>query len=461
MNVDDTIVAVSSPPGAAARGIVRLSGPAARTIAARLFQAHPAGPSADLAAAGCLPGKVTIHGTPLPATAYIFVSPRSYTGQDVVEIHTVGAPVVLGLVVEACLAGGARRAEAGEFTARAFFSGGMDLSQVHGVAGMIAARSDEQLRAAQRLLHGALSQTALAAREDLADLLSLVEGAMDFADEPIEFITPEALRRRLSDIAELLRSTVAAGRRMERWGELPRVVLVGRPNAGKSSLLNRLTGVDRAICAPVAGTTRDTLSAPLRLTHIECLLVDAAGLDEAATPLEARAQRVARQAVEQADLVIRVIDLVASGPPLPVPPTRAPAIVVGAKCDLVPAGSRARREEELAGLIGAPMCLTSAVTGEGCEVLKQRVEEVLLSRPAAVQDAAIALVAEHRAALDRAVAAIDSAGRIAGRCRETLAEADLVAFELREAAHALGTLVGEEDTEDLLGRIFSRFCVGK
>ncbi|MBK8268909.1 MAG: 50S ribosome-binding GTPase [Planctomycetes bacterium] len=244
----------------------------------------------------------------LPASLLCFRAPRSYTGQDTIELHTIGSPVLLGMIVEIFLAGGARRAEPGEFTARAFLAGKLDLSQVHAVAGLIAARSDMQLRAAQSLLHGALSQRANEAREELADLLSLVEGAMDFADEPIEFITADALRERLSKTHAMLSATIDAGHRAERWGGLPRVLLVGRPNAGKSSLLNALTGIHRAIASPIAGTTRDAISAPLNLGETECLLIDIAGLDDATNELDRIAQHLAHQAIQDADLILEVID---------------------------------------------------------------------------------------------------------------------------------------------------------
>src|SRR5262249_14272531 len=160
---------------------------------------------------------------------------------------------------------GARRAEAGEFTARAFLSGALDLSAAQGVAATISAQSDEQLHAARRLLDGDLAVLARSAREELADLLALVEGSLGFADEPLEFSTPVDLNERLAQLARHLKSTLAAGTAAERFGELPRVLLAGLPNAGKSSLLNRLTGLDRAICSPVPGTTRDCLAAPLRM----------------------------------------------------------------------------------------------------------------------------------------------------------------------------------------------------
>lgn len=495
MNIDDTIVAVSSPPGAADRGIVRLTGPGAFQIVEQLFQPEsmPDGKFARLPpemvqpSPRCLASltefpkalKGTVHlgEAQLPSIAYVFKSPGSYTAQDTVELHTIGSPVLLAMIVEAAIQLGARRAEAGEFTARAFLAGRLDLSQVHGIAGMIAARSDLQLKAAERLLHGALSQRAMEARESLADLLSLVEGAMDFADEPIEFIAPDDLRSRLAQLKKRLTATVDAGLRAERWGRLPRVLLIGKPNAGKSSLLNRLTGLDRAICTPVAGTTRDVLTAPMTIGDHECLLVDVAGLDDAARHRpDILAQAMAHDAIGDADLFLLVMDI--TGPIDPAQPALtsclepAASIVVGNKCDLASADQSALFQSTFPeGLV------VSAQTGAGCDALAGRIAELLTGRESDRQDDAIALMAEHRASLDRAIDAIDRAITLASTSPNQpggadcstdseiadagLANADLVAAELRIAADELGVLVGQDQTEDLLGRIFSRFCVGK
>jgi len=468
INLDDTIVAISSPRGSGARGIVRLSGPEAVAIAAGVFSASTGDEPGAVADSRYLEGQIEVAPGRLPGAAYLFRAPRSYTRQDVVELHLLGAPGVLALVVEACLTAGARRAEPGEFTARAFLAGAFDLSQVHGIAGMIAARSDHQLRAAERLLHGALARTARKAREELAELLSLVEGALDFADEPIEFITVGELQQRLNAVQESLRSTAAAGLRAERWGQLAHVVLAGEPNVGKSSLLNRLTGLDRAICAPLAGTTRDVLSAPLEMEATECLLIDVAGLmDEyEAEGLHGRIQAAARQAMRHADLVLQVVDAGSDvdqarveGAVLGV--CSAPRIIVANKSDLLSPDRRAVVDEELRRRTGSPVCLISAVTGEGCEALKVEIERALSGRPVDVHDASIALMAEHRDALERSIDALERAIGLASECDEALMNAELVAAELHTAAEALGTLVGQEDVEDLLGRIFSRFCIGK
>lgn len=562
MDPDDTIVAISSPPGAGVRGIVRLSGPNAVAIGDDLFEAEMDGGIRLREASGNrhVSGSIRIGPHRLPAAVYLFLSPRSYTRQDIVEFHLLGAPAVLGWLLEECLRRGARRAEPGEFTARAFLSGALDFSQVHGVAGTIAARSDLQLQAAQRLLHGALGQAASAAREELADLLSLVEGALDFADEPVAFITAAELKRRLAVVRDALAATSAAGLRSERWGQLPQVVLAGPPNVGKSSLLNRLTGLDRAICAPLAGTTRDVLSAPLRIGASECLLIDMAGLagdversigcaegpgdgtdqafqliegrtggverparviDEGVRGIEdgtaqaiegrvggvegpdAEAQRAARQAIRDADMILHVFDITqpetwhigglgldaaryaswetrldaAEPSSLEKRPPKegasetdalegsdVPRLLVFNKADLTPAGSTAAKAiEDLCRRTGLDAVATSATTGLGCEALVGRIESMLQGRPVARHDGGIALVAEHRQALQDATEAIERAIQLTGVSGgdEDLQQAELVAAELHAAADALGTLVGQEDVEERLGRVFSRFCIGK
>ena len=465
MNLDDTIVAISSPPGAAWRGIVRLSGPKAVPIADRLLKPEAHAHLREPRTNRVLAGHVRLHGTDMPCQAFVFHAPRSYTRQDMVELHLLGAPGILALVVEPCLENGARRAEPGEFTARAFLAGAMDLSQVHGVAGMVAARSDQQLQAASRLLHGELARAALIAREEIADLLSLVEGALDFADEPIEFITPQALRQRLSAVVQSLESTAAAGLRMERWERLPHVLLAGPPNAGKSSLLNVLTGLDRAICTPIPGTTRDVITAPLQIGGSECLLVDTAGLGAAVDQLDARAQDVARRALESADLILSVQDASALDPQCKPDvlgllfaheKSAGPVVKVLNKADLIDPVSPLRASASETGCL-----FVSTVTGEGCDELKGRIRAVLHERDVDIHEDAVALMAEHHEALQQAVESARRAIALAEQSPKSLANADIVAAELRIAAGALAALVGQDDTESLLGRVFARFCVGK
>lgn len=469
MTIDDTIVAISSPPGAGERGIVRLSGPGAVEILSRVFLADSMHDFSGESRPVRIVGVLRIGGENVAAAAIVFPDGKSYTGQPLVELHLSGAPTLLGMVVETCLEAGARRAEAGEFTARAFMSGRLDLSQAHGVAGMIAAHTDQQLRAAERLLHGQLGEVALAVREDLADLISLVEGAMDFADEPIEFIDVPTLRTRLRSIRDQLAQTAGAGLRAERWGQLPRVVLTGRPNAGKSSLLNRLCGMDRAISTPTAGTTRDALSAVVSLANRECLIVDVAGAmdlrGDSKDSIDAQAMRMAAEAAASADVLLVVIDLTANASLEDLAEswrsTDALCVLVGNKSDLATDAQIAAFRRWCSPHAALKGVVVSAMTGDGCEVLGAEVIQLLTGRAESGADATIALMAEHREALLNALQAMDRAIELAEICDSQLNDADLAATELRIAAAALGVLVGMDQTEDMLGRVFSRFCVGK
>ncbi len=469
MTIDDTIVAISSPPGAGERGIVRLSGPGAVEILSQVFHTDSRHDFSGGSRSVRCDGALGIGGENVAAAAIVFPDGKSYTGQSLVEIHLPGAPTILGMVVEICLEAGARRAEAGEFTARAFMSGRLDLSQAHGVAGMIAAQTDQQLRAAERLLHGQLGEVALAVREDLADLISLVEGAMDFADEPIEFIDVPTLQTRLRSIRDQLAQTAGAGLRAERWGQLPRVVLAGRPNAGKSSLLNRLCGMDRAINTPIAGTTRDVLSAVVSLGDRECLIMDVAGVmdlrGDSENSIDAQAMRMAAAAAAAADVLLIVIDLAADASLENLTEcwqsSDALHVLVGNKSDLATDMQIAEFRRWCSTNAQFNGVVVSAMTGDGCEVLGAEVIRLLTGRGESGADATIALMAEHREALLHALQAMDRAIELAESCDSQLNDADLAATELRIAAAALGMLVGMDQTEDMLGRVFSRFCVGK
>lgn len=453
----DTIAAVSSPPGPAQRGIVRVAGPDALRIAANCFVAADGQPLALQPAWSRIPGSVRLGQTPLPAVACVFRKPRSYTRSDLVELHLLGSPGVLALLLDDLVAAGARRAGPGEFTARAFVAGGLDLVEAQAVAALIFAQSDAELSAARRLLSGDLSIVAAAAREELADLLSLVEGALDFADEPIDFITADQLRDRLAAIESRLMTTLSAGRAAERLGALPQVVLVGLPNVGKSSLLNRLAGRDRAIASPIAGTTRDRIAAPITLPDGHALLVDVAGAHRAADRLNVLAQGSAAAAAQDADLTIHVVDTAA-----PVAPELTPnTIVVLNKRDLLSSAELGIILDQLrSGGVERPIAV-SAATGEGCDQLIDAIAAALRGRRADVREHLLALAVEHRDALSAAIAAIRRAADLAASDERARTDAELIAAELRDAADRMGLLTGELVPDELLGRIFARFCIGK
>ncbi len=490
-------MAVSSAPGSGAVGIVRLSGPGAIDIADRIGRLSAGKWLANQRAWTRAEGEVVIQvqdagpgmaevgqseasGT-VPAFFHVFRSPRSYTRQDVVEIFTVGSPAVLDRVREACVRGGAVPAQPGEFTARAYFSGAMDLAQAEAVAGIIRAQSDTQLRASRRMMDGALAVRITTIRDQLAELLALVEADIDFAEEPIDFISPSVLQTRLEALLRELEEMLAAAPPIERLSRLPHILLLGPPNAGKSSLMNRLSGTSRAICAAVAGTTRDILSGPIRIGRGEAMLLDTAGVDETEDDIIAQARSLTLSAAEGVDLVCIVLDaagfrgafrdakvddeLRQSGMTsfikrvgeLDLPLT----VLAVNKCDLLDG-------EEKAGILAAAESLgwgravaVSAVTGEGVDELRRRFEEVLGQAVTTTGSQAVWLTERQRSAVGETNEALRRAAGLAADASETIDCADLLAFELREALDSLGAVTGSVTTEDLLGVVFANFCIGK
>jgi tRNA modification GTPase len=450
-NAGDTIVALGSAVGPAARMIVRTSGPASLAIAASLDGTVPA----DAAAAGVSRRTLRFGGLAVPAWVYRFVSPRSYSGEDAAEYHLPGNPLLARKLLEAIVARGARPATAGEFTSRAFFNGRIDLAEAEAVAATIAAHSDRELRAARQLMGGELARRLRPAMDALADALALVEVGIDFSDEDVTFLPADALRERLASLRGLLRSLLESSARFERLSHEPTVVLVGWPNAGKSSLLNALAGVERAVVSDVAGTTRDALSARVMLTRGTVQMIDVAGLeasaldlDRAAAPpaahpmgaIERSMQAAALRAIAQADVVVLVRDLADGRPDVPL--DRTPDLVVRTKRDLHP-----DPPGDDASLV------VSVRTGEGLERLRAMLDGRCFGS-AGVSEA-LALTSRHVQAIHDTLDTLGRADAVAD------GPAELVALELREALDQLGSVLGLISPDDLLGRVFSRFCIGK
>ena len=464
--LDDTIVAVSSAPGNGAVGIVRLSGPKAIDIADTMVKVAGDVPLARRPGSTRTPGEVRpAEGIGLPAVFYVFRAPHSYTRQDLVEIHSIGSPPVLDMIRRRAMTLGAVAAQPGEFTARAFLNGAMDLAEAEAVAGVIRARTDTQLRASRWMRDGRLSHEISDARDELAELLALVEADIDFAEEPIEFITPAALRERLAAIDARLRRIPAEKKSAERLDALPRILLLGRPNAGKSSLMNALSGTSRAICAAAAGTTRDILSAPIRLGRGEAILLDAAGVDQSDDEIIAQARALTLDAAQRVDLVCLVVDLGAHEDAAAlglVHSLELPRVVVAAnKCDLLSDREVAQRVRRMEAWNIGPVRRVSAKSGAGTEVLRTAFVEALGETAGTTLSEAMLLSERQRSAIADAGSAIGRAMNLSETATETVDCADLVAFELREALDALGAVTGEVTTDDLLGRVFANFCIGK
>jgi len=379
--------------------------------------------------------------------ALYFPAPASFTGESVLELHGHGGPVVVAMIVDAVLALGARRAEPGEFSKRAFLNGKLDLAQAEAVADLIASGTEQAARAALRSLSGAFSRAVDGLAEVLVRLRLHVEAAIDFPEEEIDFLADEVLRSRLDECARRFEVLLVEARQGRVLRDGYRIVIVGRPNAGKSSLLNLLSGQEAAIVTEVAGTTRDVLREQIDVDGLAVELVDTAGLRENPDRVEAEGIRRARDAMRSADAVLWIQDASSDEPELPAesPPDDIPVIVVRNKIDLT---------GEAPGTADGVVRI-SARTGAGIDALRTRIRE--LAGYEGRGEGAFTARRRHTEALRRAFEHFD-AGRLA--LTETGA-GEILAEELRLAQVALGEITGEFTPDDLLGRIFSEFCIGK
>lgn len=456
--LDDTIVAISSPPGASAMGIVRLSGEDALRIADAMVTPSGEKPS-SLRSWSHERFEIAVgDGASAPARVVVFRAPKSYTRQDLVEIHTIGSPVLLRMICDRAEQLGATQALPGEFTARAMIAGAMSASRAEGVAALIHAESDTELRAARRLMTSELAGRIADTRGKLAETLALVEADIDFAEEPIDFISPDELRSRVDGVNAELAELLAGSAVKERIDDLPRVLIVGPPNAGKSTLLNRLSGRARALAAAVAGTTRDLLTAPARFGEVEAILIDSAGIDDSADEIIARARELVEDAASHVDLILMLTPLgefeddafAAFSERL----NPARVLRVRSKCDLDRASAAAPNTSHDA------ICV-SAATGEGLPALSGAVERRLRAGAPLVASGGVIVTRRQESSLMAAGDALDRAVALAAGVKETIDCAELLAFELREAMDALGEVSGEITTEDLLLQVFANFCIGK
>jgi tRNA modification GTPase len=461
LNSRDTIVAVSSPPGRALRALIRLSGPQAGSILERLLdRRHPALELRTLVIS-------RLQLAPIPVLAATFPAPHSYTGQDMAELQVPGHPALLDRVVHTAVVLGARPAEPGEFTFRAFLAGKLDLLQAEGIAATIAAVSDSQLHAATLLREGRLGSVAEDLVNVVTDALALVEAGIDFVDQddvvPIE---PEALAQRLARAAAKLDDLLSHSRAWGQLEALPRVVLVGPPNSGKSTLFNALLARRRALTSPIPGTTRDILAEPLTLSvsgrEVELLLIDIAGLDQPNTALDRQIQTAARAAIARADLILDIRD--ASRPPpdparVPLaacPPVSSPSAVLTI---ITKAEIRNPNNPLPPGAI-----LVSAHTGLGLSELRSALALRLADRAVGISAQMLALHPRHEQALRDAANQLAQARALLSSSRSSngsIAGAELIAAALHGALDSLACLGGRMTPDDVLGRIFATFCIGK
>jgi tRNA modification GTPase len=440
-STSDTIVAVATPPGRGGIGVVRVSGAQAEAIARRLLaRGRPLEPRRATFAHIATCDQIV---------ATFFPAPHSYTGEDVVELSAHGSPIVLGEIVSAAMSAGARLAEPGEFTLRAFLNGRIDLPQAEAVADLIDAVTPLQARAAFDQLQGTLTEAIGEIDASLFDLIARLEASVDFSEEGYHFVQPSELARALDELISRTASLVAEGRRGRLVREGLHVAIVGKPNVGKSSLFNALVGAPRAIVTEVPGTTRDLVTEVIDLEGLRVTLVDTAGLRPTDDVVEAEGVARARRAQVVADLLIVVVDgslpLDCRDQEIAYQTADYKRVIVSNKSDL---GQDPR----------ADFLSISATTGAGLDALRagmaRALDVELLSDPPAITNV------RHIALVERAHDALLRARSAAGADGNTLSE-EFVLADLQDARAAFEEISGRRTPEDVLAHIFSRFCVGK
>ncbi|GAB6165827.1 tRNA uridine-5-carboxymethylaminomethyl(34) synthesis GTPase MnmE [Thermostilla marina] len=453
--VDDTIAAISSARGSAGRGLIRICGPRAWEIVRQLYAQSDHNARADAPCCALPPEHPRVWPAvdivagelgPVPCHVFYWPQGRSYTGDQTVELHTCGSPVILGSLLEAVFRAGARPAERGEFTFRAFRAGRIDLPQAEAVLGVIEADTKSEMETALRQLSGRAFAPLYALRDRLLDLSAELELGFDFADEHLPFLDADRLRRSLADGITILDDLARAFRDETRTDDTFLVVLTGAPNAGKSSLFNALSKNASAIVANVPGTTRDFLETECREGGVLFRLIDTAGHDEAAADSIAEATgRQLQHLLKTADLIVRCIDGSAPGQAALSISSRKPVVTIVTKADLpaVPV----LPEHDLKVSIHQPASLVNL----------RRLIARRLTESADSSALVPATAARCRKALLEARRALTEALRLAD---DSPAE-ELIAAELRVALDQLGEIVGAVYTDELLDRIFSRFCIGK
>ncbi|MCZ6690192.1 MAG: tRNA uridine-5-carboxymethylaminomethyl(34) synthesis GTPase MnmE [Planctomycetota bacterium] len=456
--VDETIFAISSPPGRGWRGVVRISGTAAIPVAAELVRLSSGEDPLQFAGHEVRDGEVLPwgDGPSVPGSLVIMRAPRSYTREDVAEIHTLSSPPVLAALSERLLERRIRPAGPGEFTRRAFLAGRIDLAQAEAVIQIIEAEDEASLRAAQRKLEGGLSKRIGSLKEELADLLARVEAGIDFSEQGIEIISDEGIGTSIEQLRLGIANVIdgqGAGIGSIRDSGI-HVCLAGVPNVGKSSIFNRLVGEDAAVVTAEEGTTRDFLRATFEEDGIRFRLTDPAGIRDSKDPVEEEASRRARELIRSSDIGIVVVDGSREGAPredeiIQMAPARSMLLVIN-KSDLP------RRRGQGESIPEDRVVITSARTGMGFEELRTALVRIARTGKGTGPGADYMLAARERGLLRRAMEDLRTAARI-----HEQGGMDRLASDLREALDRLGEVTGEVPNEEILDRIFSRFCIGK
>lgn len=442
MERGDTIAAPATPFGSGAIALTRVSGPEALEVVGKIFRGRRA--LGELTPGKASLGRMEKDGQLIDEVLVtVFRGPHSYTGEDVVEISGHGGVVVSRAVLQAVIDSGARLAEAGEFTQRAFLNGKMDLTQAEAVMDLINARGEASARAAAAQLGGRLGQSIEELRGELLSALAHLEAFIDFPEEGIDPESGRVLLQRIDTAVGRVDSLLATADEGRMLREGVRLVIHGEPNVGKSSLLNLLLGYDRAMVSDVPGTTRDTIEENLTLRGIPFRLIDTAGLRVSEDPLEVEGMRRTRERVAAADVTLRVVEATNMES---LGYAESPDILVINKIDLAPGCAIPE------GAVGV-----SCLSGSGLEALVEAVVARANLADLGRFEEAVAINARHRGCLEKAASAL-AAARVS---LERTDPPELTAVELRAALASVGDVVGAVDTEDVLGKIFSTFCIGK
>lgn len=451
MNLDDTIVALATPPGRGGIGVVRLSGPAARDIAGSMLHCKQA----------LEPGRAVFSELVEPSTGTrideavvtYFAKPHSYTTDDVVEISAHGSPVVLRHVVELATAAGARLAEPGEFTMRAFLNGRIDLTQAEAVHDLIESQTLYQAQVAAQQLEGALSKRLRPIKKKLVDLIAVMEAGIDFAEDDVAVLPAQEIIARLAEVREpleQLRASFAYGKIVHQGLTL---AIVGRPNVGKSSLFNRLVERERAIVTAVPGTTRDLVTETVALAGIPLKLIDTAGIRHSTDEAESIGIRKSYEALSDADMVLVVLDsthdLAGEDHELLGACEGRRALAVANKVDLAP--------QRCFQIDGRQVFRTSAATGEGIASLRQEILNQVSGHAGGEQETGFLTNIRHQRLVEESLACLDAARHAAsGKIPH-----EMIMLDLYGALRPLDAITGETTTDDILNLIFSSFCIGK
>ncbi|MGP1366225.1 MAG: tRNA uridine-5-carboxymethylaminomethyl(34) synthesis GTPase MnmE [Schwartzia sp. (in: firmicutes)] len=460
MKQEETIAAIATPVGEGGIGILRLSGKGAISLAARMFRPRRGGDLADLPSHRAVYGDIMEEGAPLDeAIAILMRAPHSYTREDVAEIQCHGGSVILRRALSLALSFGARLAELGEFTKRAFLNGRIDLAQAQGVMDVIAAKTDASLRLAAGHLSGRFSARIRAMRQKVLAIIAHLEVTIDFPEDDVDEVVAEDVRRDVTEILtaiEEMLSTESAGRILK---DGLTTAIVGRPNVGKSSLLNALLREERAIVTDVPGTTRDSIEEYAAVGGVPLRLIDTAGIREASDDVEKIGIERAKSAVLKASLVLALFD---SSTPLTAE-DEAIFSLIGEKSHVFLLLTKADRppclsaEELLARAPGRSVFSLSVKTGDGLPALFDAVRQIVYGKGAIEEESAFLATAREAAALREAAAHLRAACQTMD---EGLGE-DFITIDLRGAWTALGKITGETVGEDILDEMFSKFCLGK